>query len=78
VDKNLQLQLPELDADQSSIQPAHRPIYSHYNGSSPASHFHSPINEPELYLAMEQAEHSYKAWQQMKKKIELAIKVYQS
>ena len=75
IDKNLQLELPNWECDQNVSSSSPNPIYSHFIGSSPSSHFHSPINETELYRAIEDAKLSYKSWKQMEQKLREAIKI---
>lgn len=73
IDKNLQLQIPEWESQQSSTY-LYSPIYSHYAGSHPSSYLFPPINEAEIYQAMLDAENAYKGWKQTQQKITEVVK----
>lgn len=78
VDKDLQLQLPGCESQQPAASPTSpNPIYSHYVGScSSPSYVPSPVNESELYQAIQDAEQSYEAWKKMQNRLKEAAKVY--
>lgn len=77
-DKDLQLQLPGSESQESTESPTSpSPIYSHYVGSCPSpSYTPSPINEDELYQAIHDAEQSYEAWKKMQERLKEASKAY--
>ena len=80
VNKNLQLQLPGCDIQNSSGNASFSsPIYSHYAGTWPSpSYLPSQINQTELYQIMAEAESSYEEWKNMQQHLKDAAKVFYS